>query len=47
MSVSLFLVLEEAEPDHYAELNSPSENVYSEAICGGTTVKTATGTTLQ
>ncbi|XP_032374690.1 early activation antigen CD69 isoform X2 [Etheostoma spectabile] len=34
---------EEAEPDHYAKLQSPSEDVYSEALFGGAPVKTQAG----
>lgn len=32
MCLSLFLYLEEAETDHYSELRSPSEDVYTEAL---------------
>ncbi|KAK9513956.1 hypothetical protein VZT92_027450 [Zoarces viviparus] len=34
---------EEAETDHYAKLQSESEDIYSEAVHGGTPVKTRSG----
>ncbi|KAI9533159.1 hypothetical protein NQZ68_025553 [Dissostichus eleginoides] len=36
---------EEAEPDHYSKLQSPSEDIYSEALFSGDPVKTRTETT--
>lgn len=40
------LTLEEAEPDHYSKLQSPSDDIYSEALYGGDPVKTRAGTLL-
>ncbi|XP_054477641.1 C-type lectin domain family 9 member A-like [Anoplopoma fimbria] len=34
---------EEGEPDHYSKLQIPSEDIYSEAVYGGTPVKTRSG----
>ncbi|KAJ4931542.1 hypothetical protein JOQ06_025837 [Pogonophryne albipinna] len=36
---------EEAEPDHYSKLQSPSEDIYSEALVSGDPVKTRAETT--
>lgn len=41
-----YLTLEEAEPDHYSKLQSPSDDIYSEAYYGGVPGKEKAGTVL-
>lgn len=40
------VAIEKAEPDHYAKLQTPSENIYSEAFYGDTALLTKPGTFL-
>lgn len=44
--VYFYLTLEEAEPDHYSKLQSPSDDIYSEAYYGGAPGKEKAGTLL-